>query len=61
MLSQIHFDDYANPSIDKILENEKIAVEKDDLLKHSQKNDDKEKNNAAYQKGYLIYDKLSKL
>ena len=58
---QIDFDDYANPSIEKILENEKIAVEKDDLLKNSIKSDDKETNSSAYQKGYFIYDKLSKL
>lgn len=43
------------------MENEKIAVEKDDLLKNSDKKDDDEKNSAAYQKGFIIYDKLSKL
>jgi hypothetical protein len=40
---------------------EKNAVEKEDLLKKSMINDEKEINNAAYQKGYIIYDKLSKL
>lgn len=47
-----------NPNLDKIFDNEKKNLEKDSMLKKSEK--DKE-NVEMYHKGYAIYEKFSKL
>jgi len=50
--------DLVSPNLDKIFENEKRSLEKDSLLKMSEKD---KGNVEVYQKGYAIYEKLSKL
>jgi hypothetical protein len=47
-----------NPSLEKLLENEKKNIEKEVLLKRSNKDNFSHK---TYQKGYAIYEKFSKL
>jgi hypothetical protein len=47
-----------SPNLDKIFDNEKKNLEKDSLLKKSEKDN---KNVDMYQKGFAIYEKLSKL
>ena len=47
-----------NPNLDKILDMEKRNLEKDNLLKRSEKD---KVNMEMYSKGHAIYDKFSKL
>jgi hypothetical protein len=47
-----------NPNLDKIFDNEKKNLEKDSLLKKSEKDKD---NVEMYHKGHAIYEKFSKL
>lgn len=58
IIYQIDFDEYSNNSIEKILENEKTKIEKDQILKNLNHKDDE---SEIFQKGYIVYDKLSKL
>lgn len=47
-----------SPNLDKIFENEKKNLEKDSLIKKSQRDD---QNVEMHQKGHAIYEKFSKL
>ena len=50
-----------NPNLEKIFENEKKNIEKDNLLKHSFNDEANIEKQKAYQRGYAIYEKLTKL
>ncbi len=51
-------EDILSPNLEKIFDNEKKNLEKDSLIKKSER--DKE-NEEMYQKGHAIYEKFSKL
>ncbi len=58
---EVDFQELMNPNLDKILENERKNVEKDSLLKKSEKDKDNAESQKIYQQGFAIYEKLSKL
>jgi len=55
---KIDINEVFHPNMEKILENEKRNTEKEILLKRSNKDNF---YNKTYQKGYAIFEKLSKL
>jgi hypothetical protein len=48
-------------NLEKIFENEKRNLEKDNLLKKAEEDKSNVERQQMYQKGYAIYEKLSKL
>jgi hypothetical protein len=59
---QFDFQEINNPNLDKIFENEKKNLEKDTLLRKSELDKlNSIDNQKVYQKGFVIYEKLSKM
>jgi len=59
---QVDFHEINNPNLDKIFENEKKILEKDALLRKSELDKmNSIENQKIFQKGFTIYEKLSKM